>query len=160
MDFSGLVGHYPKLLRDAHRIVGNFDDAQDIAQQTVCDAMANCHELRDPSRLVSWLHIINRRNALDLFKVRRRRRKYLDNYVNEARPQTDVQDSNDCKEVVSTVIARLRSRDKVVLEERYLNGANIAEIGIKLGASPGAVRTSLVRARKKLRRALRSNPLE
>ena len=158
MDVSGFVEHYPQLLREAHRIVRNFDDAQDVAQQTVCDAIDCCEELRDPARLTSWLHVINRRNALDLFKIRRRRRKHLANIgLVKQRSQAD---DGESQHVVSTAIARLKSRDKYVLEERYLNGAKISEIGMKLGATPGAVRTSLVRARRKLKFILRSNPMD
>jgi len=157
MDVPGLVEHYPKLLREAHRIVGNFDDAQDIAQQTVCDAIDCCKELRDPARLTSWLHVINRRNALDLFKIRRRRRKHLVTLsLITQRPEID---NGERKDVVSNAISRLKSRDKYVLEERYLNGARIVDIGAKLGTTPGAVRTSLVRARRKLKTVLRTNPI-
>jgi RNA polymerase sigma-70 factor (ECF subfamily) len=158
MEHAGLTAQYSALLRDAQRIVGNPDEAEDIVQKTVCDALNHYRDLRDPSRLSGWLRSINRRNALDYFKFRRRRRECRFD------PSSFVlvsQDSGrDYTTVLTTALSRLKQREKFVLEEHYFNGAKFAEIGLKLGASSGAVRTSLLRARRKLKRILRSNPMQ
>jgi RNA polymerase sigma-70 factor (ECF subfamily) len=158
MGHAGLIAHYPRLLQEAERMVGNSDDAEDIVQKTICDALDYYPDLRDPSRLAGWLRTINRRNALDHFKFRRRRREcWFDPSASEPVSQDD---RRDYSSVLWRAMSRLKQREKFVLEEHYINGVRVAELGLKLGTSTGAVRTSLLRARRKLKRILRCNPMK
>jgi RNA polymerase sigma-70 factor (ECF subfamily) len=64
-------GHYASLYRYAFRLSGNAQEAEDLAQETFCQAQRKWSQLRDAQRARAWLYAILR-NAY-LHKVRDRK---------------------------------------------------------------------------------------
>ncbi len=56
------------LVNQALAILGQQQDAEDIAQESLCQAYQELHTLQNPQRLGVWLRTINRCNALDLLR--------------------------------------------------------------------------------------------
>jgi RNA polymerase sigma-70 factor (ECF subfamily) len=52
--------HYPSLYRYAYRLSGSDSDAWDLTQETFCKAQQNLGQLREESRVRSWLYSILR----------------------------------------------------------------------------------------------------
>lgn len=52
--------HYSSLYRYAYRLTGSRTDAEDLTQDTFCQAQAKFHQLRDPERARAWLFSILR----------------------------------------------------------------------------------------------------
>jgi len=81
MDPHGaLPDHYWELLEqyrmelvlEALSVVGNRDDAEDVVQETFCEAVKNPEKLRSADSLRAMLQSINRCNAMDRLRNRRR----------------------------------------------------------------------------------------
>src|SRR5437868_3867139 len=71
--FWNIVERYrATLITQAFPILGSQQDAEDVAQETLCVAFLKHQKLRDASKFGAWLRSINRCNALML--VRRRSR--------------------------------------------------------------------------------------
>jgi RNA polymerase sigma-70 factor (ECF subfamily) len=56
--------HYVSLYRYAYRLTGSEADAEDLTQEAFCKAQINLAQLRDPSRVKSWLYSILRNEYL------------------------------------------------------------------------------------------------
>ena len=76
-EFWEMVERYRgDLVNQALSIVGNLEDADDVVQESFCEAYMQREKLADVRSLGAWLRSINKSNALDrLRKVRRNSRK-------------------------------------------------------------------------------------
>src|SRR5947209_4932376 len=52
--------HYERLYRYAYRLSGSPADAEDLTQETFCQAQLKLSQLRDPARAKAWLFSILR----------------------------------------------------------------------------------------------------
>src|SRR5262245_8006033 len=52
--------HYATLYRYAYRLTGSPADAEDLTQETFCQAQLKLHQVRDPTRIRAWLFRILR----------------------------------------------------------------------------------------------------
>ena len=57
------------LVNQAVAILGDRQDAEDVAQDSLCRAFRCLSQLRDPQKLGSWLRNINRNNAADTYST-------------------------------------------------------------------------------------------
>ncbi len=56
--------HYASLYRYAYRLTGSAADAEDLTQETFCQAQLKLAQLRDPGRAKAWLFSILRNGYL------------------------------------------------------------------------------------------------
>jgi RNA polymerase sigma-70 factor (ECF subfamily) len=56
--------HYEALYRYAYRLAGSAADAEDLTQETFCQAQLKLEQLRDPARAKAWLFSILRSKFL------------------------------------------------------------------------------------------------
>ncbi len=63
--------HRPRIRRVAHSLLGDWAEAEDVAQDTLLVAHATLERLRDPERFGAWLAAI----ATNLAKMRLRSRR-------------------------------------------------------------------------------------
>jgi RNA polymerase sigma-70 factor (ECF subfamily) len=71
-EYWALVEQYrPELLIQAQAILGNREDAEDVVQETFCDAVRDPAKLSNARSLGAWLKAINRCNALNRARGRR-----------------------------------------------------------------------------------------
>ncbi len=59
------------LMNQALAILGNFDDAEDVVQETFCDALRGQSKLMLAQSIGAWLRSLNRGNALNRLRTRR-----------------------------------------------------------------------------------------
>ena len=65
LDLEALVAaHYVALYRYAYRLSGSAQEAEDLTQDTFCQAQNKLHQLREPDRAKSWLFTILRNGYL------------------------------------------------------------------------------------------------
>lgn len=60
------------LVNQAFAILGNQADAEDVAQESLCQTFQELNTLKNPRKLGTWMRSINRCNALDLWRKRKR----------------------------------------------------------------------------------------
>jgi RNA polymerase sigma-70 factor (ECF subfamily) len=72
-EYWALIEQYrDNLLRQALAIVGNHADAEDVVQETFSKAFKNREKMSEASSLSAWLSAINRGNAIDRVRAKRR----------------------------------------------------------------------------------------
>lgn len=134
----------PGLVRRLTLVVGDRDEAEDLAQET-CVRAIRSQDHFDGGDLRAWLHVIGLRLALN--ELRRRRRAAL------AWGRTP-------KSVPSTQVDLWESMQKLPVRERaalilsVLEGYTYAEIADKLGVPEGTVASWISRSKARLRKDL------
>lgn len=137
----------PGLLRVATSITGNPDDASDIVQETLLKLwflLPNLHEYKAvdaPARVIV-------RN-LSLNHIRDRHTCPLDDagLTDMAVEENDCEISDELLEIISS----LPDTEQAVLRMKHIDGLETEEIAELIQSTPGAVRTALSRARRRIR---------
>jgi RNA polymerase sigma-70 factor (ECF subfamily) len=138
----------------AYHELGNFADAEDVAQQAFLTAYQRLHQLREPSRFAGWLREIVR-NECRMCQRRRHESGGLDE-VGESLPSHDVSPEQasvrrEVQQRVRDAIGALSPANRLAVTLYYLDGQSCEEVAAFLGVSAGTVRTRLHRARNELR---------
>jgi RNA polymerase sigma factor (sigma-70 family) len=151
--FARLVERHRERVRlVAHRLLGDWEEAEDVAQEALLAAHATLSRLRDPERFGAWLAAIAANRAKMRLRSRRAGWTSLDELAGGiAGPSPEPPDADGTvREALEALTAP--QRETVLLH--YLEGLSTAEIAARRGESPGAVRVRLHRARGRLRSSL------
>ncbi|CAN5725968.1 sigma-70 family RNA polymerase sigma factor [soil metagenome] len=142
---------YGELVRFLHRKVWDAERAQDLAQETFVRAMS--HEPDNPR---AWLFRVATNLARDEARLVIRRKKHLAllrtevEVVEPAVPApAQALEESERMEAVRRALEQLGERDREVLL-LWDAGLSYTEIAEQTGLSPGAIGTTLARARKRL----------
>lgn len=77
--FWELVDRYRgELLNQALAILGSFDDAEDVVQETFCEAFRDHQKLSQVRSFRAWLRTVNRTNALNRVRSKKHDSKRID----------------------------------------------------------------------------------
>jgi RNA polymerase sigma-70 factor, ECF subfamily len=137
----------PRLVRRLALVVGDHDEAEDLAQEACLRAIAHEVAFRGDA-LWPWLQVIGVRLALN--ELRRRRRALA--VVLRAAP-TPLAPQGELE--LWDALRRLPRNQRAALLLHVLDGLGYAEIGEALGAPEGTVASWVSRARARLRAELR-----
>ena len=147
--FGELVARYKDAVFGVafHRL-GDFEDARDAAQEAFVKAYLSLSKLRQPTAFPYWLCRIANGTALDVLR-RKHREVPLEaaDRVPARRPCADP----DLARQVKEALAALSESTRLAVILHYVNGYSHAEVASFIGATPGAVKTRLSRARGRLR---------
>jgi RNA polymerase sigma-70 factor (ECF subfamily) len=166
-----VLRHKESISRVIFRITRNREDAEDEAQETFIRAYRGLREFRGSSKFTSWLTRIAVNRALMCLRKRRQRDISLDHAVErdgdssyydipEWRPNPEQCYSQreahlNLNEELTTLPHHLRS----ALILKHLYGYTTEDIARRLGISVPAVKSRVLRARRRLRDQLRENPI-
>lgn len=153
----------PRLRRVASAITRNTDDAEDVVQSAIVQAMVHFRQLRCDAKFSHWLMRITVNQA-------RRHRRLAYNRLSsslDSLPRNDFEDG--CQSAVETLLQEERGQAvrkavrevepefRQVLVLHYWRQIAICEIARILGISETNVKTRLYRARKRVLSVLRRN---
>jgi RNA polymerase sigma-70 factor (ECF subfamily) len=172
--FEEIVRKYQKkMLNISYRIVGDFDDALEVAQDAFVSAYRNIDRFRGNARFSTWLYaiVVNlSRNRVKHVRTRSQREQLtLDDPVeNEGgrRKIEPVSGGLNALEVleqmerdrkVQKCIDSLGDEFRETLVLRDIQGFSYEEIGDMLKIALGTVRSRLSRAREVLRKCLKKH---
>jgi RNA polymerase sigma-70 factor (ECF subfamily) len=162
--FGELVAeHEPAVLRTAWRLLGNAEDARDIAQEAFLRLHRHLGRL-DPERAIGpWLYRVTVNLSLTALRRRKRRPESpLENAGRSAAVGTEKLeqerrgDAADARRVLASVLDRLSDRERVAVILRDLEGMDVHDVARALGCRRVTVRSYLSRGRLKLRQAVKS----
>ncbi len=166
--FSELVRrHHLRIFHTAFGMVGNREDADDLAQLAFIKAFQSLHQFRGQSLFSTWLYRISINCCLDWIKSQQRKYdvkmddewwlKQADGEALFAGPKrTDYRvEQGELRDVLTQVLADMPPNFRSVLVLRELNGLSYQEIASVEGCSVGTVKSRLFRARAQLRKLLR-----
>jgi RNA polymerase sigma factor (sigma-70 family) len=133
----------------------NLHDAQDVTQEVFLQAYRDLRSLRKWESFAFWLHRIAYRRCMDFLRIRSRRvdREFIEDQdpkVVDA-PSLGSYRRNQLSEFVCEALDALPEIYREVLMLHYFGGMTIKDIAIAVGASPGAIKKRLSRARAQLR---------
>lgn len=135
----------------------DFDDAEDLLQETAAQAFAQI-ERYDPARpFLPWVFGIARYVVMEHYRKRGRDRHVFDQTIigQIAEAIEDISDRNDSLyKALAHCREKLPSRSKYVCRLRYDGNLPPQEIAARMGTSSGMVRALLHRVRDQLRRCI------
>ena len=183
--FEGLIEPYRnELLAHCYRILGSFQDAEDVLQETLLRAWRHLDSFEGRSSLRAWLYKIATNACLDALDGRRRRGLPAELYARgdphkplpepstqiiwvEAFPDTLIDQQPtvypearvEVRESITlafvAALQKLPGRQRAVLLLRDVMGWNANETGRTLDMSTSAVNSALQRARSTMKRSSR-----
>ena len=141
--------HYAAVYRVLYRVVGNAQEAEDLAQETFTALYRQPPPVDGPSALGGWLYRVAVNRAYNALRSTQRSQRRL-GWVVEVEQQSDPQDEyvrREERERVRAALARLPERTAKLLLLRYA-GLSYAEIAGALDLAPASVGTLLARAER------------
>lgn len=150
-----VLRHRRLVLNLAYSAIGNWDGAEDVAQQAFLEAMSSLSHLREPRKFRAWLSTITRRCA-----TRHR--------IQHAAQEVEFDDAvlylggfgtsnpigNELRDRVRASLNELSIRNRRVVVMHYLEGYSCKEIGHQLDVPTGTVKRILHESRNNLRQQL------
>ena len=163
--FSALVElHQERAIHAANALVGNLEDARDLAQEAFVKAYENLDRFESKSRFYTWLYRILANTCKDFLRKKKLRRTFSFWFGNEeegeADPVSRIPDrSRNAAEdlenrelgfTVQNALATLPFRQKLVFTLRYMEGLTLDDIASSLDITVGAVKANLWQAGQKM----------
>lgn len=148
--------HQDKVLRLAYRMLGRWDLAEDVAQDTFLNLYRAAPRYRPEARFTTWLYRIATNLCLDSRRRERRSPAALPTAAELATPET-ASTSVEAKERAETVrraVQDLPERQRIVLVLHRYERLSYFEVSQVTGWSESAVESLLVRAYANLRKSL------
>ena len=132
--------------------VGNFHDAEDIAQSVFVDAFTRLDRLKNPAGLGAWLRKIAIHKSIDHLRAKRENVDF-EGIANDPKhaKQHSTLDGNDLRDQVLAAIGKLGKAQRETVTLFYINGYSIDEVAAMQEAPVGTVKRRLHEARNKLK---------
>jgi RNA polymerase sigma-70 factor (ECF subfamily) len=171
--FDSLVlKHKDRLFNLCYRLIGDYEEANDSAQETFIKVYGSLKKFRLESAFSTWLYRIavnTCKNKLKSSAFRQKRKMVpLENPISAkfSRPSREIQDESQSpamalekKEkmrMIQEAIDALPAEQKEVVTLRDIEGFSYEEVAEITGFNLGTVKSRLARARQDLRKKLRS----
>jgi RNA polymerase sigma-70 factor (ECF subfamily) len=167
-----VLKHKDRLFNLCYRLLGDYEEANDSAQETFINVYGSLGKFRFESAFSTWLYRIavnTCKNKLKSSAFRQKRKMVpLDNPVlgNRSQPSGEIQNGSQspAKEfekkermrVLQEAINALPPEQKEVITLRDIEGFSYEEVADITGFNLGTVKSKLARARQDLRKKLRS----
>jgi len=153
--------HQARVYGIAYQMVGNAQDAQDIAQEVFVRLYRSLKLYRATSRFTTWLYRMTINLAIDYQRSQARHRASSIDSSNEAQKKPDRQplpDANverdELRGAVHKIAGNLTTKQRSVFVLRDLQGFSTEEIAIILKCRQSTVRVHLAAARAMVKEAL------
>lgn len=158
--------HTGKVVSLAWRLVGNREDAEDLAQEAFLRLHRSLPEFRGESLISTWLYRTTTRLAIDYLRRERIKRKiFFFRRDNDAPDPMDMAidplknpghelQSQQAMQSLRKSLQKLTSRQQVIFTLRHYEGLPLKAIADHLGLETGTVKAHLHRAVTQLRKDL------
>ena len=154
--------YYPKTLRMAYLISGNYADSEDIVQETFVLCYVSRKKIKEPEYFENWLYKTLTREA---WRICRKRKK--EQPVDEVFGEDTPGNASVLDEVMNTArdrklyeaIKELPEKQRTTVVLYYFNQLSTREISKVMGCMEGTVKSRLYTARNNLKQVLDSEHL-
>jgi len=159
-----------KVFNIAYRMLGNSEEAKDLAQEVFISVFDSIKDLREEVKFDSWLTQITLNHCRNRWKYLKRRQYFNSDSLDDSIETEDgevpraVHDPSDnpealyekkmIRELVQRGLQKLREDQRELLVLRDLQGFSYDEICELLGLPEGTIKSKLHRARMDLKRVL------
>ena len=168
--FSELVAQFQhRLVGIMHHLVGNADEAEDLAQEVFLRVYRNRKKYSPSAKFSTWLFTIANNLAMNALRNRSRRPIVPLNGHNTdpagARPEEQIAKPNgetpsfglrqaELADRIRAALDTLNERQRMAVVLNKFEDMNYAEVAEVMGLTPKAVKSLVSRARARLRDAL------
>jgi len=148
------------LLRYTHQFTGDLETARDVVQESFIKLCRQKPEkVGDPPG--AWLYRVCRNRALDIYRVRVRRKEVSDEFLpdvisNERGPEADAI-ASDRKEIVRQLLDELSSQQREIVCLKFIDELSYREIAEVTGLTTSNVGVHLHTALKRLRQKMKDS---
>ncbi len=159
--------HQSLVINFCYRMLGNREDAEDIAQETFLRAFAALHRFQPRAKFSTWLLTIARNLTLNLLRNRRKRGQSVSSTrrFDEERQTVDLLPADEPgpgqallgkerAEWVHRALQELSDTHRNIILFRDFEGMAYEDIAKIMGCRRGTVKSRLFRAREQLREKL------
>jgi len=151
-------GAFDDLVRLTHRpvytliarIVGDPEEAADVTQEAYVRVWRGLKRFRGDASFSTWLYRVATNTALSHIKRRSREGIPTDPVTMPDRPVDDSSQVQADADVVERAMRKLPADARAVLVLKEMYGWTCEEIGREMGATEGAIKVRLFRARRRL----------
>lgn len=161
-----VVRHQDRVFNLCYRFVGDFHEADDLAQDVFINAFNSIKKFRFEAEFSTWLYRIavnacrNRIKSLD-FRFKKKTDPLFSQQGNILMEISDESGSpgialekKELSKIIQRAVNTLAGDKKTVLILRDMEGLTYEEIAVVTGLNPGTIKSRLARARKKLKEKL------
>jgi|ERR1051326_2163027 RNA polymerase sigma-70 factor (ECF subfamily) len=170
--FDGLVRkHQQRVFNIAFQILRNYEDANEMAQDTFVKVYQHLADFRGESAFTTWLYQIVTNLSRNRVRYNQRRHKNDSVSIDATRededglPQIQLSDSaqtpdkatavNEETLLIDTAMGKISEAHREVLVLRVTQGLSYEEIATVLACSLGTVKSRIARAREELLKTLK-----
>ncbi|WP_429844302.1 RNA polymerase sigma factor [Brevibacillus sp. FIR094] len=155
--YRQIVDRYKgKMVGYLYRMIGNMQDAQDLAQDVFIKTFYRLHDYRPEYKFSSWLYRIASNHCFDEMRKRKRTEQVEideEQLIDQDTPETTLlKKERDAELERSIMLLDEEYREVFVLF--YIHRLSYREISEQLSLSESSVQMRLFRARKKMRDSL------
>ena len=162
--FNALVRKYQKGVHAlAWRKIGDFQDAEEVTQDTFLRAYKNLSTLKNPHQFAGWLYVIANRLCLNWIQKQKSAIQSLEDtpmreienasYIHYESERRETAASEYHLERAKKLLAKLPESERTVVSLYYLGEMTTKEISRFLGVSVNTITSRLQRGRKRLQDA-------
>jgi len=155
-----MAAHLPRVYSVAFRLIGNHEDAEDLAQETFVKAYRALDGYRGQASFSTWLYRIVVHLARDRFRrsaARPVEAALVPSFESRSGPVSPAEelDRRELRRAVTDSIRQLPERLRTPLVLRTLEGLDYEDVAIATGVTPQTARTQVMQARRALARLLK-----
>lgn len=156
-----------KVFNIAYRMIGNYEDANELAQEVFLKAFRSIKKFKGDSLFSTWIYKVTANVCLD--EIRKRKKKVVISLDREIEfndgevkrqipdnaPTPDMEaETNELKSAVNESIAQLPDDYKSMIILRDIQGFSYDEISKIVNCPEGTVKSRINRARQALKKIL------
>ena len=139
-----------QVLRTAYRIVGNWADAEDVAQEAFMRLHRHGLRFSGSAALSGWLYRVTVNLCLDRVRSRRQSDELPELCSQELSAEAAVI-RDEQKRNLMAALATLPAKERAAVVLREIEGLSTAEVAAILGSAEGTVRSQVAKAVTRLR---------
>jgi len=162
--YEVLVHRYQgQIINYVYRMVGNFEDASEIAQEAFIKAFTALHSYNNAYKFSTWLYRIASNTAIDFLRKKRLQTvsmegNFSEDYVpqyksNELTPLEEMEKER-VMNLLSDAVLQLPPEYREVIVLYHINGVPYEEIATITTLPLGTVKNRIFRARQMLKKVL------
>lgn len=152
---GSMVRRYERpLFNAAYRMLGNPDEAADVAQTTFLKAFENLHRFNPEFKFFSWIYRIAINESINQLNRRKRLEEWVDETESPNRGPDDMADAGVLSSQVQSALLALSEDHRAVIVLRHFVECSYRQIGEILQVPEKTVKSRLFSARQLMRERL------
>ena len=140
--------YHNRLLRVTLQKVSVHADAEELVQETFLNCMRQIGLFRGTSSLWTWMNSILRHEISDFYRKKYAKKALKTLPLFDRLAIDDIHSSSDVSAKVSSVLKKMSTEYRELLQQKYIDKCKVVEIASRFGRSNKAIESDLFRARQ------------